>query len=138
MRTHGVEFDLDDKRTIGTEIAAQFVGTLTPVQQEVAAVLLAHELGMLVAPPGVGKTVIGTYLVAIRRRSALILVHRGPLLDQWRSQLAMFLDIEPKLIGQIGGNRTEIDPVAAIGLERWCAPAWHIEVSGLNTKHAAS
>jgi hypothetical protein len=36
-----------------------------------------------------------------------------------------------------GGNRTEIDPVAAIGLERSCAPAWHIEGSGPSTKHAA-
>jgi superfamily II DNA or RNA helicase len=108
MRTHGVAFDLDDKRTIGTEIDAQFGGTLTTVQQEAAEVLLAHELGVLVAPPGVGKTVIGTYLVATRRRSTLILVHRGPLLDQWRSQLAMFLDIEPKLIGQIGAGKERI------------------------------
>jgi len=78
MRTHGVAFDLDDKRTLGTEIDVRFGGTLTPVQQEAAEVLLAHDLGVLVAPPGVGKTVIGTYLVAKRRRSTLILVHRGP------------------------------------------------------------
>ena len=37
---------------------------------------------MFVAPPGVGKTVIGTYLVAARACSTLILVHRTPLLDQ--------------------------------------------------------
>jgi len=108
MHTHGVAFDLDDKRTLGTEIDVRFGGTLTPVQQEAAEVLLAHDLGVLVAPPGVGKTVIGTYLVAKRRRSTLILVHRGPLLDQWRSQLAMFLDIEPKLIGQIGAGKERI------------------------------
>ena len=35
-------------------------------------------------------------------------------------------------------NRPEIDPVAAKGLERSCPPAWHIEGSGLSTKHAAS
>ncbi len=63
---------------------------------------------MLVAPPGVGKTVIGTYLLAARRRSTLILVHRGPLLDQWRSQLAMFLGIEPKQIGQLGAGKERI------------------------------
>ena len=108
MRAHGIAFNLDDKRTVGTEIAAQFGGTLTTGQQEAAEALLAHELGVLVAPPGVGKTVIGTYLVATRRRSTLILVHRTPLLDQWRSQLAMFLNIEPKLIGQIGAGKERI------------------------------
>jgi superfamily II DNA or RNA helicase len=32
-------------------------------------------------------------------------VHRRPLLDQWRAQLSLFLGIEPKAIGQIGGGR---------------------------------
>ena len=36
------------------------------------------------------------------------------------------------------GNRPINDPVAAIGLERSCAPAWHIAVSGLSTRRGAS
>ena len=108
LREHGVALAIDDQRTLGIELAAQFGGTLTSAQREAAKALLAHEIGVLVAPPGVGKTVIGTYLVAVRRRSTLILVHRGPLLDQWRSQLAMFLGIEPKQIGQIGAGKERI------------------------------
>ncbi|MBA3455317.1 MAG: DEAD/DEAH box helicase family protein, partial [Deltaproteobacteria bacterium] len=108
LRDHGVMIDINDERTIGAEIAAQFEGALTPIQQQAANALLASEIGVLVAPPGVGKTVIGTYLIAARRRSTLILVHRGPLLDQWRSQLAMFLGIGPKQIGQIGAGKERI------------------------------
>lgn len=37
--------------------------------------------------------------------STLILVHRQPLVDQWRAQLAMFLGVDPKMIGQIGGGK---------------------------------
>ncbi|MGH9884697.1 MAG: hypothetical protein ACREBE_04170 [bacterium] len=37
------------------------------VQQEAVKALLEHDIGVFVAPPGVGKTVIGTYLVAARR-----------------------------------------------------------------------
>ena len=59
---------------------------------------------MLVAPPGVGKTVIATALIAGRKRSTLILVHRRHLLDQWRAQLSLFLGIEPTAVGQIGGG----------------------------------
>ena len=67
--------------------------------------LLAHDIGVFVAPPGVGKTVVGTYLVAQRARSTLILVHRQPLLDQWVAQLSLFLGIDAKAIGQIGGGK---------------------------------
>jgi superfamily II DNA or RNA helicase len=108
LRAHGVTLGIDDERTDGAEIDVRFSGTLTPLQQQAADAIIASAIGVLVAPPGVGKTVIGTYLLAARRRSTLILVHRGPLLDQWRSQLAMFLDIEPKQIGQIGAGKERI------------------------------
>jgi superfamily II DNA or RNA helicase len=67
--------------------------------------LLAHDIGVFVAPPGAGKTVVGARLVAARGRSTLILVHRTQLLDQWRSQLSLFLDLKPNAIGQIGGGK---------------------------------
>src|SRR5206468_3835443 len=72
---------------------------------QAAEALLQHDIGVFVAPPGVGKTVLGTYLVAKRGRSTLVLVHRQPLLDQWVAQLSMFLGIEEKEIGQIGGGK---------------------------------
>jgi superfamily II DNA or RNA helicase len=52
-----------------------------------------------------GKTVLGVYLAAQRRRSTLVLVHRRPLLDQWKGQLAMFLGIEDAAIGEIGRGK---------------------------------
>ena len=83
----------------------RFSGTLTPLQARAAEAILAHDMGVFVAPPGAGKTVVGTYLVAARACSTLILVHRQPLLDQWRAQLAMFLGVDQKEIGQIGGGK---------------------------------
>jgi len=60
---------------------------------------------VFVAPLGVGKTVVGTYLISERGCSTLILVHRRPLLDQWLARLSLFLGIEPKEIGQIGAGK---------------------------------
>jgi hypothetical protein len=82
-----------------------FDGRLTGIQKKAVRALLRHDTGVLVAPPGVGKTVIGTYLVAARSRSTLVLVHRQPLLDQWIAQLSMFLGLAPKAIGQIGAGK---------------------------------
>ena len=42
-----------------------------------------------------------------RGSSALILVHRRPLLDQWVAQLSVFLGIASKDIGRIGGGKHE-------------------------------
>jgi len=66
--------------------------------------LLAHDTGVFVAPPGSGKTVVGSYLIAARARSAIVLVHRQPLLDQWVEQLSLHLGVDPREIGRVGGG----------------------------------
>jgi superfamily II DNA or RNA helicase len=105
LHGHGVALDVVDRRIAGKPLDCRFRGTLTKVQEGAARALLANDIGVLVAPPGVGKTVIGTYLVASRACSTLILVHRRPLLDQWLAQLALFLGIDRKDIGQVAGAK---------------------------------
>src|SRR3972149_3216442 len=89
----------------GRPLTHRFQGKLTSLQGQAPRALLENDLGVFVAPPGVGKTVVGTYLVAKRACSTLILVHRRPLLDQWVAQLSLFLGIKPKETGQIGGGK---------------------------------
>lgn len=102
---NGMKLQVEDMRTEGTELNVSFRGELTPIQQAAAHAMLRHDTGVFVAPPGVGKTVLGTYLVAQRRRATLILVHRQQLLDQWLAALSMFLGIDEKEIGQIRGGK---------------------------------
>lgn len=104
---HGVAVDIQDERETGKVVDFTFQGTLTPLQQQAVTAMLAHDTGVFVAPPGIGKTVVGIYLVAARKTNTLILVHRKPLLDQWIGQLAVFLGIEPRDIGQIGAGKTK-------------------------------
>ena len=105
LNEHGIPFrSKTSARRVRRSIAPSQV--LSPrVQEQAAKALLAHDTGVLVAPPGTGKTVVGTYLIAMRRRNTLVLVHRKPLLDQWVAQLALFLGKEPKEIGQIGSGK---------------------------------
>jgi superfamily II DNA or RNA helicase len=102
---HRVTLKVEDERYPGAPLELKFNGELTVVQSTAARKLLGHDTGVFVAPPGIGKTVLGTYLVAQRACSTLILVHRKPLLEQWVAQLAMFLGINEKQIGRIGGGK---------------------------------
>lgn len=113
---HDIELAIDDQKMDGKAIGVEFHGELTGIQQQAARSLLAHDMGVFVAPPGSGKTVLGTHLVAARGRSTLILVHRTQLLDQWRTQLSVFLDLKPSEIGQIGGGRQKPTGYVDIGM----------------------
>jgi superfamily II DNA or RNA helicase len=95
----------EDQRASGEPIQIEFRGELTEVQARAAAAVLPHDIGMVVAPPGTGKTVLGAALIAKRGLSTLVLVHRKPLLDQWVAQLSEFLGIPRKEIGVIGGGK---------------------------------
>ncbi|HEY7549929.1 MAG TPA: DEAD/DEAH box helicase family protein [Hyphomicrobiaceae bacterium] len=101
----GIATLVRDERCAGRPLAAVFQGRLRPEQQSVAEALLAHDTGVLAATTAFGKTVIGAWLIAERRVSTLVLVHRRQLLEQWVERLAMFLDLPPEAIGRIGGGR---------------------------------
>ena len=103
LNEHGIVLSVKDEREEGAALDCSFTGTLTSSQERSARALLAHDIGVLVAPPGTGKTVVGVFLIAMRRRNTLVLVHRKPLLDQWVAQLALFLGKEQ--IGQIGAGK---------------------------------
>jgi superfamily II DNA or RNA helicase len=105
LNEYGVQLAVEDRREEGEPLTVRFDGELTTLQQRAARALLRHETGVVVAPPGVGKTVLGTYVIAQRARSTLVLVHRQPLLDQWVAQLSMFLGVAEKEIGRIGGGK---------------------------------
>ena len=105
LSEHGVDLSLEDKRTDGSELDLVFHGELTPIQDHVVQTMIESDIGVFVAPPGSGKTVVGANLVSRRKRNTLVLVHRIQLLEQWITQLSMFLDLKPEEIGQIGGGK---------------------------------
>ena len=112
----GVTLEINDRRELGQAIEHRFRGTSTKFQENAVRALLAHDTGMLVAPPGVGKTVAGIRLIAERARNALVLVHRRPLLDQWVAQLELFLEVESGSIGRIGGGKRHVTELVDVAM----------------------
>ncbi|MFH2117306.1 MAG: DEAD/DEAH box helicase family protein [Bacillota bacterium] len=72
----------------------QFHGILTADQQNIVEHLLKNQNGVLVAPTGFGKTVIGVALAAALRLKTLVIVHRGNIAEQWEDKFKAFLNIE--------------------------------------------
>jgi superfamily II DNA or RNA helicase len=108
---------LDDKRITGSPVETQFVGELTMLQDTAARAILTHEIGILVAATGFGKTVVAANIIAKRQVNTLILVHRRELMDQWEVRLQTFLEVPKGFIGEVGGGkdkRTGIFDIAVI------------------------
>jgi superfamily II DNA or RNA helicase len=101
---HHIDLSVEDLRIDDQSLDVSFVGKLTSLQQQALDALAQHDTGILVAPPGVGKTVVATALVAQRQCSTLVLVNRRHLLNQWRTELARFLGIGATEVGQFGGG----------------------------------
>jgi superfamily II DNA or RNA helicase len=100
-----IKTDFKDERFAGSPIDVNFFGTLNTDQEKAVTAISCHDTGVLAASTAFGKTVVATYLIALRKANTLILVHRKQLLDQWVDSLSFFLNIDPKEIGQISGDK---------------------------------
>ncbi|WP_214626404.1 TOTE conflict system archaeo-eukaryotic primase domain-containing protein [Paenibacillus agaridevorans] len=107
---------VEDRRCEGQAIDVQFEGELTILQDAAARAITAHEMGILSAATGFGKTVVAASIIARRKVSTLIIVHRRELMEQWKERLHTFLSIEKNMIGLIGGGKDKRSGVIDIAI----------------------
>ena len=85
--------------------------------QEIALEKIAEkDFGVIVSPPGSGKTIIGLEIIAQKRQPALIVVHRKQLFDQWIERIQSFLKIPKREIGQIGNQKFTIGKEVTVAM----------------------
>ena len=94
LEDNQVSYSIEDKTNHGENIAVEFKGELREEQKAAVANLTAHSNGILNATTAFGKTVTAIGLIAERKVNTLILVHTKALLDQWKSRLEEFLQID--------------------------------------------
>lgn len=105
LKANKIELRLDDKRSMGKALNATFRGVLRTDQQEAMDEVLPHDFGMLVAPTAFGKTVTAAAIIARRKVSTLVMVHRADLMRQWQERLGTFLALDKQEIGLIGAGK---------------------------------
>lgn len=116
LKEYDIKLNIEDKRITGNEINFDFDGTLNEEQEKALEGVLDVDFGVFVAPPGTGKTVLAIAAIVKRKTNVLILVHRKPIMDQWRLQISSFLGIDKKAIGQIGGGKNKATGNIDVGM----------------------
>jgi len=103
-----MEYDFIDERSKLPLIEMPFQASLRIHQQGIVESAAKKDFGVIVAPPGSGKTVIGLKIIADKKQPALIVVHRKQLLDQWLDRIEAFISIPKKEIGVIGQGKAKV------------------------------
>ncbi len=116
LRSRGVPFLIRDERISLPEIAFNSTIELRPEQTRIADHAMEVEQGVIVAPPGGGKTIIGLEIIARHAQSALILTHRKQIMDQWVERIQSFLGIPKLLIGRIDGVKKSIGEKVTVAM----------------------
>ena len=105
LKQNNVGAEIQDERVAGCKVAVKFTGKLRKDQKAAVKAMLKQEVGVLCAPAAFGKTVTAAALVARRKVSTMILVHRTELLRQWQERLTTFLELPKDTLGLLGGGK---------------------------------
>ncbi len=105
LEQNNIRAVIQDERLTGLHVVVKFRGVLRNDQKRAVRAMLKHDMGILCAPTAFGKTVAAAAIIARRKRSTLILVHRTELLRQWQERLIEFLEISKDSMGVMGGGK---------------------------------
>lgn len=107
-RENKIEHNFIDKRKKHKPIPIIFNAQLREHQQAVIESISKKDLGVIVAPPGSGKTIVALKIISDKQQPALIIVHRKQLVQQWTERIETFLGIPKSEIGIIGQGKIKV------------------------------
>lgn len=109
-----------DKRLVKSSVKTpkfSFSGKLRDYQQAVVDEMEKHEIGIIQAPTGSGKTVMMISHLAKHNRPTLILVNTIELANQFVDRLVDFTDLNKEDIGFYGNGKRKFKPITVCILQ---------------------
>ncbi|MEQ8414111.1 MAG: DEAD/DEAH box helicase family protein [Imperialibacter sp.] len=116
LKSHKVDYEFRDLRIKREPVLFQFPVKLLAHQETVMERVKKKEFGVIVAPPGSGKTIIGLHIIAEKQQPAIILVHRKQIAEQWIERIQAFLKIPKAEIGLIGLGKAKSGSKVTVGM----------------------
>ena len=107
-RENKIEHEFSDERKKQNSISYSFNAQLREHQQTVIESISKKDLGVIVAPPGSGKTIVALKIISEKQQPTLIIVHRKQLVEQWIERIETFLGIPKTEIGKIGQGKNKV------------------------------
>lgn len=107
-RENKIEYDFIDDRKKHKAVSFLFNARLREYQQAAIESIAKKDIGVIVAPPGSGKTIVALKIIHDKQQPALIIVHRKQLVEQWAERIETFLGIPMVEIGKIGQGKSKI------------------------------
>ena len=113
---NGIDYEFLDQRKKAKNIEIVSKIQLLKHQNAPLEVALKKDFGIIVAPPGSGKTIIGLKLIEQKKQPALIITHRKQIAEQWIERIETFFGIPKKEIGKIGQGKMKIGKQITVAL----------------------
>lgn len=112
----GSKLEIVDDRPTQASLGLRFRSELRAQQQGAVDAVLPHDRGVIVAPPGSGKTVMACAVIAERDVPTLVPVDRKPLLEQWGERLVEHVGPAENQVGRIGGGKNDQSRVVDVAM----------------------
>ncbi|MDP4275395.1 MAG: DEAD/DEAH box helicase family protein [Bacteroidota bacterium] len=104
-RDSKLEVEFKDERRKPENVKFECGIQLHDYQLEAINAANRKDFGIIVSPPGTGKTIVALKIIAEKSLPALIIVHRKQLADQWIDRIQTFLGIPRNEIGLFGQGK---------------------------------
>jgi superfamily II DNA or RNA helicase len=106
-RENKIDHKFIDERKRKPPVLFSFNTQLREHQKVAIDIAAKKDIGVIVAPPGSGKTIVALKIISEKQQPALIIVHRKQLVTQWIERVETFLGIPKSEIGKIGYGNTK-------------------------------
>ncbi len=113
---HGITYRVVEDRLVLDPVEFGTNYSLFPYQLRAVAMFESAEQGILVAPAGAGKTMMGLDIISQKKQPAIILTHRRQIYDQWLERVEQGFNIPRRKIGQFGSTKKKVLPPITVAM----------------------